>query len=144
MCRAMDRTDLIDDPRFKTSADRSENIADRRAIMAEEIGKWTRDAILERLLAEDVPSAPVLSRREMLDNEQVAANRLIETHEFPGIGTVRQPRPAARFDKTPAAIQGPAPRLGEHSRDLLAELGYADAEIAAMIDAGTVGVAPET
>lgn len=144
MCRALDRTDLTDDPRFKTSAARSENITERRDIMADEIAKWTRDAILARLLAEDVPSAPVLSRRETLDNEQVAANRLIEEHDFPGIGRVRQPRPAARFDKTPAAIQGPAPRLGEHSRNVLAELNYGDGEIEAMIGAGTVGVVGET
>ncbi|MDH3701440.1 MAG: CoA transferase [Alphaproteobacteria bacterium] len=144
MCRALDRTDLIDDPRFLTSADRTENIAERRAIMAEEIAKWTRAEILERLLAADVPSAPVLSRREIIDNDQIVASGLIEEHDFPGIGRVRQPRPAARFDKTPAGIQGPAPRLGEHSREVLAELNYGDGEIEAMIDAGAVGIVGET
>jgi crotonobetainyl-CoA:carnitine CoA-transferase CaiB-like acyl-CoA transferase len=49
--------------------------------------------------------------------------------DHPDIGLVRQPKPAARFDRTPARIQGPAPRIGEHSATILAEFGFEAAEI---------------
>jgi crotonobetainyl-CoA:carnitine CoA-transferase CaiB-like acyl-CoA transferase len=57
------------------------------------------------------------------------ARELIVELDHPDIGLVRQPRPAARFDRTPAQIGGPAPRIGEHSAAILAELGFGAAEI---------------
>jgi crotonobetainyl-CoA:carnitine CoA-transferase CaiB-like acyl-CoA transferase len=84
---------------------------------------------LQRLDANDVPSAPVLRRNEVIANEQVLARELIAEFDHPDIGRVRQPKPAARFDRTPAQIPGPAPRIGEHSASILAELGFGAAEI---------------
>jgi crotonobetainyl-CoA:carnitine CoA-transferase CaiB-like acyl-CoA transferase len=52
------------------------------------------------------------------------------------MGTVRQPRPAARFDRTPARIGGPAPRIGEHTDAILAEAGYGPDEIETMKASG--------
>ena len=111
MCRAIDRLDLIEDPRFKTSSDRFVNGEERKTITAEEIIKWSSDDILARLDAEGVPCAPLLNRMELMDHEQIIANDSIQRIEYPGFGEVRQPRPAARFDKTPAAISGPGPKL---------------------------------
>ena len=63
---------------------------------------------------------------------QVINNELIELLDQPTVGTVRQPRPAARFDGTPARIGGPAPRIGEHTDAILTQAGYSDAEIQAL------------
>jgi crotonobetainyl-CoA:carnitine CoA-transferase CaiB-like acyl-CoA transferase len=63
---------------------------------------------------------------------QVVHNGLIETLDQPGLGTLRQPRPAARFERTPAAIGGPAPRIGEHTDEILGDLGLSADEIAAL------------
>jgi crotonobetainyl-CoA:carnitine CoA-transferase CaiB-like acyl-CoA transferase len=87
---------------------------------------------LDRLDAADVPCAPVLRRSEVMDNVQVIANELIEQFDQPHLGRIRQPRPAARFDRTPARIAGPAPRIGEHTDAILVELGYAPHEIEAL------------
>jgi crotonobetainyl-CoA:carnitine CoA-transferase CaiB-like acyl-CoA transferase len=57
------------------------------------------------------------------------ARELVVELDHPDIGRVRQPVPAARFELTPARIQGPAPRIGEHSATILAELGLEAAEI---------------
>ena len=84
---------------------------------------------MQRLDANDVPSAPVLRRIEVIANEQVLARELIVELDHPDIGRVRQPVPAAHFDRTPARIQGPAPRIGQHSAAILAELGLEAAEI---------------
>jgi crotonobetainyl-CoA:carnitine CoA-transferase CaiB-like acyl-CoA transferase len=61
------------------------------------------------------------------------ARELITEFDHPDIGRVRQPNPAARFDRTPAAIQGPAPRIGEHSAIILAELGIDAVEIPRLV-----------
>ena len=132
LCRALDREDLLTDPRFATPALRFANVAERRTIMGEEIAKWPAAEILARMEAEQVPSAPVLTRRELLDNAQVVENGTIEIHDDPALGPVRQPRPAARFDRTPAEVRAMAPLLGTDNPAILAELGYGEAEIAAL------------
>lgn len=138
MCRAFGREELIEDPRFATAAARGQNIADRRRIMGEEIAKWSRAEILVRLDSEGVPAAPVLSREEVIHNPQVGQNGVMEVLDDPVLGPVRQPRPAARFDRTPAAIQSMAPFLGADNADLTAELGFSAEEIAQMTQDGVL------
>jgi crotonobetainyl-CoA:carnitine CoA-transferase CaiB-like acyl-CoA transferase len=98
-------------------------------LMAEIIKARPTAEWLQRLDAHAVPSAPVLRHSEVIANEQVVAGELIAEFDHPDIGRVRQPKPAARFDRTPAAIRGPAPRIGEHGATILAELGLEAAEI---------------
>jgi crotonobetainyl-CoA:carnitine CoA-transferase CaiB-like acyl-CoA transferase len=138
MCRALNRTDLIDDPRFKTAPLRTKNIVERRALTASEIEKWPSGEILMRLRAESVPCAPVLSRTEVLTDEQVMMNGIIEIHDDPVLGKVRQPRPAARFSETPAAIRRMAPYLGSDNAEIMRELGYATADIARLAETGVL------
>jgi crotonobetainyl-CoA:carnitine CoA-transferase CaiB-like acyl-CoA transferase len=128
-CAAAERPDLAEDPRFNTPGGRAINATERILLMAEIIkGRSTADW-LQRLDANDAPSAPVLRRSEVIANEQVLARELIAEFDHPDIGLVRQPKPAARFDRTPAEIRGPAPRIGEHSAVILAELGLGAVEI---------------
>ena len=130
ICRALKREDLIDDPRFKTARDRAVNAVERRTITSTELEKWRANEILPRLLANDVPSAPVLSRFELLQEEQVRENHILEVFESEKLGKVRMPRPAARFDRTPAEIRTMAPYLGSDNTAILGELGYGADEIA--------------
>ena len=128
-CAASERPDLAEDPRFNTPGGRAANATDRILLMAEIIKKHPTAEWLKRLDTNDVPSSPVLRRSEVIANEQVLARELIAEFDHPDIGLVRQPKPAARFDRTPAAIRGPAPRIGEHSAIILSELGLETAEI---------------
>jgi crotonobetainyl-CoA:carnitine CoA-transferase CaiB-like acyl-CoA transferase len=128
-CAASERSGLADDSRFNTPGGRAVNATERILLMAEIIKERPTAEWLERLDANDVPSAPVLRRNEVIANEQVVARELIVELDHPDIGLVRQPKPAARFDRTPAQIRGPAPRIGEHSAAILAELGFGAAEI---------------
>lgn len=139
LCRAIQREDLIDDERFATSTNRFFNADERKKITAVEIKKFTSDEILDRLKAEDVPCALLLERTELLDHEQIISNDSILRLDFPGFGEVRQARPAARFDKSPAHVRAPAPKLGEHTRSILASLGYDEAEQQRLTDAKVVG-----
>ncbi|MGC1889698.1 MAG: CoA transferase [Stellaceae bacterium] len=128
-CAASGRPALAEDPRFNTSGGRAVNATERILLMAEIIKERPTAEWLQRLDANDVPSAPALRRNEVITNEQVLARELIVELNHPDIGLVRQPKPAARFDRTPARIQGPAPRIGEHSAAILAEIGLEPAEI---------------
>jgi crotonobetainyl-CoA:carnitine CoA-transferase CaiB-like acyl-CoA transferase len=65
----------------------------------------------------------------VMANEQVVARGLIAEYDHPGIGRVRQAKPAAEFLGTPARAPSAAPKVGEHGDEILAELGYARADI---------------
>jgi crotonobetainyl-CoA:carnitine CoA-transferase CaiB-like acyl-CoA transferase len=131
-CAASGRSGLAEDPRFNTPGVRAANATERILLMAEIIKERSTAEWLRRLDANDVPSAPVLRRNEVIANEQVLARELIVEMDHPDIGLVRQPVPAARFDRTPARIQGPAPRVGEHSAAILTEIGLEATEIERM------------
>ena len=138
MCRAFGREELIGDARFATAAARGRNRTERRTIMNEEIARWPTAEILARLERESVPAAPVLTRAEAIADAQVVENRIVEIRDDAGLGPVRQPRPAARFSETPAEIRALAPRLGADNAAILAELGYDEAEIARLGEAGVL------
>lgn len=130
--RAVDRPEWAEDPRFRTASDRVKHAAERLTLAADVLKTRSRDEWLERLDAEGVPCAPVLTRRELLEHPQVVANELILELEHPHAGPMRQARPAARFGATPAAVRRPAPRLGEHSEEILAEHDFDAQAIAAL------------
>ena len=97
--------------------------------------------IIARLEANDVPCAKVKSRREALDDPQIIANGIVVEIDQPGLGRLRQARPAALFSETSSYNPRPAPALGQHTRDILMEVGFEDAEITAFINQGSVGAA---
>ena len=68
------------------------------------------------------PVGAILTLDEVVENPQVAANELLEESEHPAAGPMRAPRPAARFERTPATNRRPAPTLGQHTEEVLAEL----------------------
>ncbi len=138
MCKALDRLEWLDDERFLTVNDRAVNVTQRLEMTAEVIATNSCEYWLQRLDAEGVPCAPVLTREEVLEHPQIAANDLLAEYEHPVAGRIRQPRPAARFDQTPSAIRRHAPSLGEHNAELLEELGYNEQRRQQLIDAGVI------
>jgi crotonobetainyl-CoA:carnitine CoA-transferase CaiB-like acyl-CoA transferase len=132
-CKASGDPELAKDERFATPGARFINATARINKMQEYIAQRTTAEWLERLDAADVPCAPILRRGEIIHNEQVVARGLIEEFDQPTVGRVRQPKPAAIFEVSKAVIGGPAPRVGEHSRVVLRDLGYSDSAIETMI-----------
>ena len=109
-CKATGDPELANDARFATPSARSVNATARIHKMQEYIVQHTTAEWLARLDAADVPCAPILRRGEIIHNEQVVARGIIAEFEQPGVGRVRQPKPAARFTVNEAAIGGPARR----------------------------------
>ncbi len=139
MTRALNQPQWLDDPRFKTASDRMANVEDRLQAMAEVFATNTTDYWLERLEAESVPCAPVLRRREVIDHPQIEQNELIVETEHPVAGTIRHTRAAARFSETPTRLRRQAPSLGEHTDEVLRDLGLGDAELGRLREEGVLG-----
>lgn len=138
MCNALNMKDLIEDERFATSAARVINAEDRKRITGEEIKKWHSEEILERFQVEGVPSAPLLDRMELMNHEQILANQTILKNKYEGFGEVRQAKPAAHFENTPSKISRPAPKLGEHGKEILDSLGISVEAQTKLIDEGKI------
>lgn len=128
----------IRDPRFATPAARVAHWDERLELMQEALAGAGTAEWIERLDAADVPCAPILGRRELLTHPQVVANELIVESDHPHAGPMRQTRPAARFGGTPAEIRRPAPLLGEHTDEILEELGVDAGERADLRASGVV------
>ncbi|TWS93658.1 CaiB/BaiF CoA-transferase family protein [Reyranella sp. CPCC 100927] len=94
----------------------------------------------ELLLRIDVPHAAFAKLTEIAEQPHLDAVGLFVDLDHPTEGRLRQARPSARFSESPAGIRRMAPRLGEHSREVLREAGYSDADIAALIERKAVGV----
>src|ERR1700757_584858 len=131
-CRASGDPELANDARFATATSRSVNATARINKMQEYISQHTTAEWLERLDAADVPCAPILRRGEIIENEQGGARGIITALDPTLGGKNRQPKPAARFEVHETWIGGPAPRIGEHSRAVLRDLGYDDGAIETM------------
>jgi crotonobetainyl-CoA:carnitine CoA-transferase CaiB-like acyl-CoA transferase len=129
LARALEHPEWLEDERFKTPGSRVKHVAARLALMAEALVKRSTAEWLERLDAEQVPCAPVLRREDLATFPQIVQNELIVEDPHPHVGPMRQPRPAAVFEQTPASIRRPAPTLGEHSDEILGEIGYDDTAI---------------
>ena len=140
-CKASGDPELAKDARFATQRSRTVNATARIHKMGEYIAQASTAEWLQRLDANDVPCAPILRRGEIVGNAQVVARNLIAEFDQPGVGRVRQPKPAARFTRSEAEIGGPAPRVGEHSRDVLRDLGYSAGDIDRMVADKVVRVA---
>jgi len=139
LARAIGREDLLSDPRFSTLKDRAEN-AD--AINAE-VAAWCRSrtlAEIERVLIDaQVPVTGVYGIDEIVADRHVQAREAIVSVADPTIGPVRQQAPVPRLDRTPLRISQGAPRLGEHTEEVLGELlGMTGEQIAALREDGIV------
>ena len=138
MCAALEQPHWLDDERFSTPMGRVANAKERIDSMGDVLKSRTSADWLERLDANDVPCAPVLSRPEILENEQIKANKLISQYEHPGLGQIRQPRPGAKFSRSDMRKEPIAPALGQHSEEILRDLGLSGAEIRELVDRGIV------
>lgn len=138
MCEALEKPEWLSDPRFSTTGARFTNAKVRIAETAAVLATRSSAEWLQRLDAAGVPCAPILMRSEVLEHEQVKANDILTEYAHPVLGRVRQPRPAARFEHGDPERQPLAPRLGEHNRDVLGELGFDSESIAALVRDGVV------
>ena len=136
---ALGREDLAVDPMFCQMDVRVANFEKVGSVLADEFRKWKTAEILERMRAHGVAAGPVLSLDEVFEDPQVVHNQAVRTRTHPAAGPMREARPAARFSVTAAPEMPLAPVLGEHTTEVLAEIGYDAARIDALRAAGACG-----
>lgn len=139
LTRALEQPAWLEDPRFSNPALRDQNFDDRVSLTQDVLNTNTNAHWLERLDAEGVACAPVLTRNELIEHPQVQATEMILHGEHPVAGAVRQARHAAQFGATPASIRTQAPGLGQQTDEILTELGLGQTEIADLRAAGIAG-----
>lgn len=142
ICRALDLEELIADPRFATMENRRANNSALEALIAERLREGDSDEWMQRFVECDVMAAPVKSMREALQDPQVLHSGLVQPTQHATLGAIKT---ATLPIKLGGSNKGnppssAAPVLGEHSESVLRELGYSTETIAALIDAGVLGL----
>ena len=133
---AIDRNDLKGDPRFCDHTARAANIRD--------VYQFVADIMLTRTTAEwrtllekaDIPYTPMHDMDSLIDDPHLNSAGFFPLYEHPTEGTVRTTAPVGEWSATPLSIRSLAPRLGEHSREILRESGLGEAQIDAMVASG--------
>ncbi|CAB4885169.1 unannotated protein [freshwater metagenome] len=121
--RAVGLPELCDDPRYATMAARMANLATLIPTLRARAKATPLADFLAGAAQFDVPAAGITSLAELPHDAQVLHNDVFAVRQHPTAGTVREPRPAARFGATPAAMGDHAPGYGQHSDEIATELG---------------------
>jgi crotonobetainyl-CoA:carnitine CoA-transferase CaiB-like acyl-CoA transferase len=128
------RTDKIEDPRYATHARRNENIREIYAELEAVFQEETTNAWLERLEKADLPAMPVHTLKSLLADRHLLETGFFYPSEHPTEGSMRSMRSPSLWSRTPPTNTRDTPKLGEHGPDILRELGYSAAELAAVFD----------
>jgi crotonobetainyl-CoA:carnitine CoA-transferase CaiB-like acyl-CoA transferase len=135
-CQAAGRPDLVTDERFASGKARRENARALTAELDAAFGALPFEEIARRLDAADLVWAPVQTPADVaVDPQAAAAGAFVEVEDGQG-GTFRSVASPARFPGADAERRPASPKLGEHTREVLTELGYGEAEIEAMLASG--------
>lgn len=141
MLTLIEAEELNDDPRFSSNAMRIEN----RVVLAETLSlvflKHSTAHWLEAFEKAGVPAGPVLSITEMHADPQALARDMIVSTDHPVAGQVKTIGHPVKFSETPGGVKRPAPLMGQHTAEVLREIGYSESQIVAMAAAGVIKLA---
>jgi len=139
LCEALECPELLERDGMRNVGERIADFGPWLDAIGEVMARFSTEDLLARLDAAGVPFGPVKTVREFAQDPQAQHNRTIFDAEHPDAGTMRYIRYPGHLSDTPAALYRHPPRLGEHSTEILNEVGYTAEDIAALLDKGVVG-----
>lgn len=139
MCRAVGRDDLLGDARFASNPERMVNIQSLTPIMEETFRTQTTAHWVEVLERAGVPCGPIYNIEQVYADPHVQSRDMAVELQHPKAGGIRNIGVSVKLSDTPGSVRTPAPLLGQHTDEVLAEFGYADADIAALRQSGALG-----
>ncbi|MGI9951785.1 CoA transferase [Moorellaceae bacterium AZ2] len=128
-CQAVKREDLIDDPRFKTNPLRTQNWDELYPILRSIFSEYTTAEALAVIEAAGVPCGPLQDISQVFHDPQIRHREMIVPVEHPVAGPVWMAGTPFKLSRTPGSIVRPAPMLGQHTYEVLQEVGYSEAEL---------------
>lgn len=138
-CRATGMEELLADERFETNTKRIDNKAELLETVQDTLEEWDQTELVTALLEEGVPAAPVNKPSDLLDDPHLAATDLLASFNGVDGDCLRTAMTPIQGDRIETRQQRDPPRLGEHSREVLGELGYDSTTINELVAAGVVG-----
>jgi crotonobetainyl-CoA:carnitine CoA-transferase CaiB-like acyl-CoA transferase len=136
--RAIGRPEMIDDPRFRTNTDRVRHIDECDGAVAAFIEQRTLDENMAVFQAAEVTATPVYEIDQLVADEHIQERGVIVEVPDAEAGSVLMHNVIPRLSETPGRLRHPAPALGQHTREVLREIGYSDQRIAALAADGVV------
>jgi formyl-CoA transferase len=136
--RSIGRPDLIEDPRYRTNTERVKHAEDLDAIIGGFVAGRTQAENVAFFEQAEVTIGPIYDIRQILEDPHVLARELVADYPDPDMGAFPMHHVVPRLSGTPGSIRTPAPRLGEHNRAVLGEIGVNDAAYARLLAAGAV------
>jgi CoA:oxalate CoA-transferase len=133
-CDVIGREKLALDDRYQNNADRCQHMDELIPVLNQSISQNTTEFWLEKLEEAHVPAGPINRISEVLKDPQVLARNMLVELMHPTVGKIHVPGTPVKFSETAAEINSPAPTLGQHSREILAQAGFSSEEIDALIN----------
>ena len=138
LCAAIGRDELVSDPRFVEPRDRMDNLDELIATLEQTFSQKPSEYWLDALETAGVPAGPIYDVQQVYDDPQVRAREMIVETEHPVAGRTSNIGIPVKLSETPGRFQRPAPTLGQHTDEVLRELGRSDKKIAALRSQGVV------
>jgi crotonobetainyl-CoA:carnitine CoA-transferase CaiB-like acyl-CoA transferase len=138
ICRAIEREDLIEDPRFLTGEDRLAREPELNAEIQKAFSRFDSEEMLRRLAQEDCMAAPVNTYEQTFVDPQVIHNQMAVEVNHARVGKVKVGGIPVKLKKTPGAVRLAPPMLGQHTREVLQELGLNDSDLEQLLQKGVI------
>jgi len=133
--RAIGRPELIMDPRFRTNADRLKNVEALDAIIGGFIAEYDQGPLVQMLEAAEVTVGPIYDIAQIMEDPHVVEREILADYPDAEIDGLPMHHVVPRLSQTPGSIRSAAPALGQHNREILAEIGVAEADYARLVEA---------
>jgi crotonobetainyl-CoA:carnitine CoA-transferase CaiB-like acyl-CoA transferase len=138
-CTALGRPDWLGDPRYATNDGRVEHRAELEPQIEAHFAAHTAEELLDKLIPAGMPCSAVYKVSEVMANPHTSARGAVVEVDYPGIGPVKSANNPIKLSDAPVSVRRKAPAVGEHTVEIMREVGYSDAEIASLREARAIG-----